>query len=134
MTNKLKNYIKEKSISIYALSKKTGVPYSTLNDLCNGKVEIGNCKAGIVKAVADALGTSMDELYELAQNRLIVHSDEYDTDAEVTVKGKRYHAAFEYNDSLIDLDICRVCEENADYIVDLAKWDVEEFIDKDIWG
>lgn len=126
----LKNYLKEHSVSIYALAKKSGVPYSTLNDLCNGKVEIDNCKAGIVKKLADALEITMDAIYELAQpDKRIVHIAEYNKDAEIKVRNKRYKAAFEYNGEEVELDVCKVNENNSIYVDSFTEWSVEGYME-----
>lgn len=125
-----KEYLKEHSISIYSLAKSSGVPYSTLNDLCNGKVVIENCKAGIVKKLANALGITMDALYELAEpDKRIVHVAEYDKDAEIKVRNKRYKATFEYNGEQIELDVCKVSENNTVYVDSFTEWSVEGYME-----
>lgn len=126
----LKEYLKEHNTSIYSLAKSSGVPYSTLNDLCNGKVVIGNCKAGIVKKLADTLGITMDALYELAEpEKRIVHVAEYNKDAEIKVRNKRYKAAFEYNGEQIELDVCKVSENNTVYVDSFTEWSVEGYME-----
>lgn len=125
----IKKYLKEKNISIYALAKESGVAYSTLNDLCNGKVSIDNCKLGIVKKLADCLNLTLDEMYKLASNRTFVHIDKYDMDAEILVKNKRYHAAFEYGGEQVNLDICKVSENSSYYKDDITKWRTESYMD-----
>lgn len=125
----LKDYLKEKNISIYALAKKSEVPYSTLNDLCNGKVSIDNCKFGMVRKLADCLDLTLDEIVEMANNRTFVHIDKYDVDAEILVKNKRYQVAFEYGGEPVNLDVCKVSEKNTNYVSNFAEWDVEEFMD-----
>lgn len=125
----LKDYLKEHNVSIYALAKSSGVPYSTLNDLCNGKVVIENCKAGIVKKLADSLEITMDALYELAEpDKRIVHVAEYNKDAEIKVRNKRYKASFEYNGEQIELDLCKVSEPTTFYADDIATWRTEEYL------
>lgn len=44
----LRDYLREHGRSIYALSKESGVAYSTLNDLVNGKVDIDHCKVSLL--------------------------------------------------------------------------------------
>ena len=39
----LKDILSEKKISLYQFSKETGIPYSTLSDIVNGKTEINTC-------------------------------------------------------------------------------------------
>ena len=125
-----KEYLKEHNISIYSLAKSSGVPYSTLNDLCNGKVVIENCKAGIVRKLADSLGITMDALYELAApEKRIVHVAEYNKDAEIKVRNKRYKATFEYNGEQIELDVCKVSENNTVYVDSFTEWSVEGYME-----
>ena len=61
----LKEYLQKNNISVYKLSKKSDVPYSTLNDLVNLKLPVENIRAGQLKSIADALDVEMDELYNL---------------------------------------------------------------------
>ena len=46
----------------------------------------------------------MDELYDMAEEKRFVHIEEYDKDAEVIVKNKRYVATFEYNGEPVQQD------------------------------
>ena len=57
----LKDYLSTHNISIYSLSKRSGISYSTLNDIVNCKVEIANVKSGILYSLAKVLEISMDE-------------------------------------------------------------------------
>ena len=61
----LKEYLQKNNISVYKLSKKSDVPYSTLNDLVNLKLPVENIRAGQLKSIAYALDVEMDELYNL---------------------------------------------------------------------
>ena len=52
----------ENNMTIYRLSKKSGVPYATLNDICNGRARLEKCSAETVYRIAHALGVTMEEL------------------------------------------------------------------------
>ena len=54
--------INNKKMSIYSLSKLSGIPYSTINDICNGKTHIRSCCAETVFRLAQALNITMEEL------------------------------------------------------------------------
>lgn len=54
----------ENDISEYALSKKSGVPYSTISDLCRGRTDIKKCNVETVYKLAKALNTTVEELVE----------------------------------------------------------------------
>lgn len=60
----LKDLLKQKNMSIYKLSKVSGIPYATLNDLVSEKSNIKNCSAGNVYKIAQALGVTMESLLE----------------------------------------------------------------------
>lgn len=49
-------------ISKYKLSKLTKVPYSTINDICNGITTLEKCNAKTVYAIATFFGVSMEDL------------------------------------------------------------------------
>ncbi len=52
----------KQNMSKYRLSKQSDVPYSTLNDLCNGKTSLENCSAKTVYRLAKELHVSMEDL------------------------------------------------------------------------
>lgn len=49
-------------MSIYRLAKTSGVPYATVNDICNGKAQLEKCSAETTYRLAHALNVSMEEL------------------------------------------------------------------------
>ncbi len=57
--NKLLN---DKKINKSQLSKLSNVPYTTVNELCNNKTEIKNCKVDTVYKIAKVLGVSIEDL------------------------------------------------------------------------
>ena len=70
MAMTIQEAMRKSGMSIYALSKKSGVPYSTLRDICKNKTDLGKCEARTVYLLAHALGVSTDELMKTyAQKR-----------------------------------------------------------------
>lgn len=61
MINRL---LKEKGITKYRLSKESGVPQTTIIDICSGKTRIEKCSAETIYRIAKVLGVSMEELVE----------------------------------------------------------------------
>ena len=41
----INDLLREQKISRYKLSKMSGVPQTTISDICNSKVDIENCKS-----------------------------------------------------------------------------------------
>lgn len=58
----LKAYIEENNISIASLSKETGLPYTTVSELVNGKKSLGKCSAETVYRLAKGLQTTVEGL------------------------------------------------------------------------
>lgn len=58
----IQDALQEKKMSIYRLAKESGVPYATLNDICNGKTRLEKCSAETIYRLARALSVSMEEL------------------------------------------------------------------------
>lgn len=53
-----------KRVTKYRLAKNSGIPYTTLNDICNGKTQLKKCSAETVYKLAKELGVSMEDLLE----------------------------------------------------------------------
>ena len=58
----LDRLLAERSLTKYRLSKLSGVPYTTISDICSGKAEMKKCSAETVYKLAKALDVSMEEL------------------------------------------------------------------------
>ena len=58
----IKDILIRQGMSQYRLSKESGVPYATLNDILNGKTELSKCAVNTVYRITTALGVSIDEL------------------------------------------------------------------------
>ena len=57
--------LKQKNLSMYALSKRSGVPKTTLIDICSGKSAIGKCSGKTIQQLAHALGCCMEDVMQL---------------------------------------------------------------------
>ena len=48
----------------YRLSKESGVPQATINDICSGKAELEKCSAGTLYRLAKVLGLTVENILE----------------------------------------------------------------------
>lgn len=124
----LKEYLNTHNISIYSISKNSGISYSTLNDIVNCKVEIANVKAGIIYSLAKTLGISMDALFELCKNDIVVRSERYDVYGFVEKKNKKYYLRFEYKNKEYQYEMCPVKREASMFINSIALWEMEKHL------
>lgn len=53
-----------KCMTKYKLAKVSGVPHTTINDICSGKTKIEKCSAETIYRLSKPLGVSMEELVE----------------------------------------------------------------------
>lgn len=64
---RINQLLSEQNMSRYRLSKMSGVPQTTINDICNGKTQIGKCTAETLFKLSRALDTTMEDLLEYGQ-------------------------------------------------------------------
>ena len=57
--------LEERKITKYHLSKISGVPKTTIIDICSGKSEIARCSAKTIQQIARALDCTMEEIMML---------------------------------------------------------------------
>ena len=58
----INNLLEERNLTKYRLSKMSGVPHTTINDICNGRVRIEKCSVETLYKLAGVLGVSLDYL------------------------------------------------------------------------
>ena len=92
----LKTYLTDNHISVYALSKKSRISYSTLNDIVNEKVDIFNVKSGILYSIARALQLSMDQLYDICTDNIEIYDENNRIYAYVIKKNSIFRILFCY--------------------------------------
>ena len=62
----LQGYLNQRGISKYRLAQISGVPNTTIVDICAGRSEIGRCAAKTVQQLAKALDCTMEDIMELS--------------------------------------------------------------------
>lgn len=60
----INDLLQEKNMSRYRLSKESGVPMTTITDICSGKATLDKCAAGTLYKIAKTLGSTVDSLLE----------------------------------------------------------------------
>ena len=60
----LRKILEEKNMSLYELSKRTQIAYSTLSNIKNNHTDSKKISAEIIYKIAKSLNITMDELYE----------------------------------------------------------------------
>ena len=60
----IQELMEKQGLTKYRLSKRSGVPYSTVRDICNGDAQLEKCSAETIYRISKVLGVSMEELLE----------------------------------------------------------------------
>ncbi len=74
----LSRILEEKKITVYGLSKKAEIPYTTLSDIVLQKTDIKNVSATVLYKLSKALNMTMEELYEGREERTEYYLDNID--------------------------------------------------------
>ncbi len=61
----LQTMLNEQNMTRYQLSKISGIPKTTVTDICTGRSSIERCSAKTVRQLAKAFGCSMEDIMEL---------------------------------------------------------------------
>lgn len=76
----LSDVMAEKGLTRYRLAKTSGIPWSTLSNICTGKTALEKCSAGTILRLAKALNLTMEETLDLETGEItrtpVIPSDE----------------------------------------------------------
>ena len=60
----LRDLLEERGVSVYKLSKETGIAYSSLNDIVIEKTDIKNASSNMLYRISKYFDLTMEQLYE----------------------------------------------------------------------
>ena len=72
----LMNLMNKKCMTRADLSMMSGVPDSTLRDILSGKAQIDHCEAATIYGIADALGTTVEDVLDHYWDECLSEDDE----------------------------------------------------------
>jgi len=106
----LNRLLEQQNITKYRLSKKSGIPHTTVNDICNNRVDIKKCSAETLYKLAKALDVSMESLI---------------------AEGMEYRADFE----IFKSNVCHKLKElgDLDFLIETVKADNIRFYFNKQW-
>lgn len=99
----LNNLLNTKQITKKQLSELSNITYSTINDICDGKIDFNKCDAETVYKIAKTLNVSMELLVEnsIIENQKIL-SYEYGLPSYLQKDLDAYKKGLEENSSMLD--------------------------------
>lgn len=67
----IRELMEQRNITQYRLSKDSGIAYTTINDICNGKAQLEKCSAETIYRISKVLEVSMESLIETRLDKRI---------------------------------------------------------------
>ena len=64
----IQEQLQKKEMTKYRLSKESGVPQATINDICSGKADLEKCEAGTLYRIAKVLDVSIEDILESSKS------------------------------------------------------------------
>lgn len=61
---RIQDAMESKKITKYRLAKESGIPYTTINDICSGKAQLEKCSGETIYRISKVLGVSMEQMIE----------------------------------------------------------------------
>ena len=121
-------------MSVYALSKLSGIPYTTVSEIKNCKTSINKCALQTVYRLAAALGVPpeeiTDEILYLDGAEGVYNGIHYRWSCDETTK---LHFSYANEEVVIDLGtLYNIPSRLAVYQI-IAGWRIREYIDKLLW-
>lgn len=77
MKMNINSIMTERNFTQYKLAKESGVPIRTIGSICNGKVNIDDCRYGTLKKIARALNTKVEDIDNTSDIVLSLSPNEY---------------------------------------------------------
>lgn len=124
--------LERSGMSMYALSKRSAVPYTTVNEIHLGKNDINQCAAGTVQRLAAALGTSSEAILNEI-HYLDGVKGKYEGIEFVWSTGDASQITFTYEGKEVTLSDGRLYNtpSRIDYYNTIAGWLIKDYIAKE---
>lgn len=90
----LKSYLEFNNISIASLQKKTGIPYTTIYEIVNGKVEIDRVYVGTALKLAQACDVSFPKFCDMCRETTSLPPIE---GGDLVIINKNYYLIYDMN-------------------------------------
>lgn len=119
----IKTYLKSNRISVAELSRTTKLPYTSVSELINGKVDIDRVYVGTAMKLAEALDISFDEFYTLCRANIV---NLHNPDATLKIKNKKYYVAYDIDGNRGEAYLFKVNDTNKKYANDAAQWEIDD--------
>lgn len=124
----------DSGMTMYALSKNSGVPYTTVNEIHRGKIDINQCAAGTVQRLAAFLDVPSEKILNKINYLDGVKGRYRGIDYMWTTDGTT-QLLFEYQGEPVKMDVGAYYNipNRLEYYSIIAGWMIEDHIESADW-
>ena len=123
----INQYLKESKRTIASLSKCTGVPYTTVSELVNGKVDLDRVYVGTAVKLASAFQIDFRTFYDMCKESINLSDD---SKAKVIVRNKYYYLSYKIREYSGTVRLFKANLINKPYVKDAAEWEYKRIEDE----
>ena len=116
----LREYLKYRKTTIVWVSKTANVPYTTVSEIANGKLDIQKVQFGTVLRICKALKITTNKLFELC----VVPENSWDVFLDKDV----FYMSYYFGNERRTVELCQNTPTNSKYINNIAKCYYEELM------
>lgn len=123
----IKELLKQNNIKISTISKTTGIPYTTVNEIVNGKIDIDKVQIGTGLKIAKACGLDFNKFYDICKNSIALPEI---SGGELLLKNKAFYLECNLPEGKKEVYLCKMNHTNAHFIKDMAEWTINSLIEE----
>ena len=123
----IKDYLKQNGIKVSSISKSTGVPYTTVSEIVNGKTDIDKVQIGTGLKISKACNLDFQEFYGICKSSYILPEI---SNAELILKNKAFYLECNLPGCKKEVYLCKMNQDNVHFIKDIAEWTVASLLKK----
>lgn len=117
----IKEYLKKNNITIASLQKNTNIPYTTISELINGKVDVDRVYVGSALKLSAACNLSFEAFYALCKK----NTDTEDTNVEIKIRNKKYYVSYTIEGDRQESYLFKASSDSKRFVKDAAKWEFD---------
>ena len=121
----IKTYLKQNKLKISDISKQTGIPYTTVSEIINGKTDIDKVQIGIGLKIADACKMDFKRFYNTCKKSNSIPDV---SGGRILKKNKSYYLQCSLPGFTDEIYLCKVNPVNTQFIKDMAEWTIHSVI------
>ena len=121
----IKQYLKQKKIKISDIAKQCKIPYTTVNEIINGKIDIDRVQIGTGLLIARTCDLRFNDFYNMCKESYALPSIQK---GRIVKKNKSYYLQYSLPHESGELYLCKVNPENSFFIKDMAEWTLDTVI------